>query len=113
MGLAGQVFDIKGLPVSGFVLQVGGKLNGKDLSLMALTGGAPLVGPGGYLVTLADRPIESDGSLWIQLYDQAGMPKTGKILLTTYSNCERNLILINLVEINTLTPRILIPLVIR
>lgn len=113
MGLAGQVFNINGDPVSGYVLQVGGQLNGKDLSLMALTGGAPSVGPGGYLIALADHPIESDGSLWVQLYDQAGIPKTGKILLTTYSNCERNLILLNLVELRTLTSRVLIPIVIK
>jgi hypothetical protein len=113
MGLAGQVFNIKGEPVSGYVLQVGGSLEGKEVSQMALSGGTPLVGPGGYLITLADHPIESDGSIWVQLYDQSGEAKTGKILLTTYSNCERNLILLNLVELYTLGVKVQLPLILK
>jgi hypothetical protein len=113
MGLAGQVFNMNGEPISGYVIQVGGLLGGKEISEMGLTGGAPQVGPGGYIIHLADHPIESDGSIWIQLYDPAGISRTGKILLTTYPNCERNLILINLVELKTLTTRLLLPLIMK
>lgn len=100
MGIGGQALDQSGMPENNLVAEVGGFLDEIQILELALTGSETVFGPGGYLIKLADRPISSDGSIWIQLFNLSGIPQTKKYFLTTYPDCERNLILINFSELN-------------
>ena len=111
MGIAGQVFGLGGEPEDGMLLNLQGILAGESIDRMAVTQPVPALGPGGYLFTLANHPIETDGSLWLQVFDQAGSPKTGKILLKTYGDCERNLLVINFVEGLPIVSEVRLPLI--
>jgi hypothetical protein len=112
MGVGGQAFDIHGQPVTFLVVEVGGTLAGADVFHLELTGNQTKLGPGGYLVTLSNRPIASSGSLWILLYDLAGQPLSNKIYFSTSQECDSNFILINFVEANpNLIPRMYFPII--
>ena len=100
MGVGGQPFDLSGQPVVQLVVEVGGSLAGSDVFHLQLSGNAPYLGPGGFLIALSGHPIESNGTLWILLYDLAGQPLTEKIYFSTYNDCSRNFTLINFVQVD-------------
>jgi len=96
MGVAGQVFDLSGRPVIGLVVRLGGSLNGRVVDITTLTGGASQwYGESGYEFVIADKPVDSSSSLWIQLYDQGNIPISERIKFDTSSKCEENLVIIN------------------
>ncbi len=96
LGVAGQAFDLAGNVISqGITIQLGGLLSGSILNQLSLTGATNLYGPGSYEFILADQPIASSNTLWVQLLDQAGLPLSEKLFFDTFDDCERNLILIN------------------
>jgi len=97
LGVAGQAFDIQGVPVPGLLVNLGGTLNEETLSKTSLTGTEPLYGEAGYEIVLAKEPIESIGTLWIQLADQANLPISERIYFSTTADCEQNLVLINFI----------------
>jgi len=101
MGVGGQVFGMDSAPLEGYIVQVGGTLDGKDSLGLALTGGTTPLGPGGYTVKVSDQPIASQTTLWVQLFDVSGKPQSNKLYFDTYSDCERNLILINFVQVSS------------
>jgi len=112
MGVGGQVFDSHKQPVISLVVEVGGKLAGADVFHLELTGNQTDLGPGGYLITLSNRPIASSESMWILLYDLAGQPVSNKVYFSTAQRCDSNFILINFVEINpNLVPRMYFPII--
>jgi len=113
MGLAGQVFDLNGNPMTGAVIEAGGSLDGQPVQQIVLSGSSPVVGPGGYVIALTDHPVQSDGTVWFQLLDQDGNPKTGRILLATSDRCEENLTLINLIEANPVVIQVRLPVIIK
>jgi hypothetical protein len=67
--------------------------------MISLTGVALNYGRGGYEFTLADRPIASKGSLWLQLLDQSGIPLSEQVYFDTYDSCEQNLIIVDFKQI--------------
>jgi len=95
MGIGGQVLDLAGMPVYNLVVEVGGRIGETGLLELALTGSEAVFGPGGYAIQIANQPVSSDGTVWMQLFDLAGIAQTRKIYLTTYADCERNLVLVN------------------
>lgn len=95
MGVAGQVKDIKGSAISGQQVLLGGTLGGVPVNKLTLTGLAPQYGAGYFEFTLSDRTKASQGVLWIQLLDQAGLPMSARIPFDTYADCAKNLIIIN------------------
>ncbi|HEC62478.1 MAG TPA: hypothetical protein ENI27_09555 [bacterium] len=112
MGIGGQVFNIDDEPVIGLVVEVGGMLEDNDVVFLNLTGSSPKLGPGGFVITLADHVTASQGTLWLQMFDLSGTSQSSKLYFDTYEDCDRNLILINFQE--TVSPpvyRISIPLV--
>ncbi len=75
MGIAGQVLDMSGAPIStGVIIRVGGELNGVKKDITSLTGTARQYGEAGYEIVLGNSPMASTNSLWVQLLDQAGLP---------------------------------------
>jgi hypothetical protein len=114
LGVVGQAFDKNNQPVSRLIVEVDGVLEGRTLLLLGLSGGAPDLGQGGYELMLSDHPVESHGSLWIQLFDIYGIPQSKKIFFDTYGDCNRNLIMINFNEMGaSLTPMFYTPLIRR
>jgi len=97
MAVAGQVIDVDGAPLLNLFIEVGGTLGGKNIgnpTLLQMTGLATAFGPAGYEVKLADKPIDSNGTLWIRVIDQAGLPLSDKVHFYTYADCQQNLIII-------------------
>ena len=100
MGVAGQVFDLSGAPVSGQQVRVGGSLLGAPIELLSLTGVTTAYGNNGfYEFTLGETPVNSTGTLWVQLLDQSGLPMSDKIYFDTYDACEKNLIFVNFKQV--------------
>lgn len=93
--VAGQTYDINKAPMVGVVVMMGGYINGKNLYEFSLTGTALQYGPSGYEFTVANAPANSSGSVWIQLFDQSQYPLSERVLLDTFEDCNRNLILVN------------------
>jgi uncharacterized secreted protein with C-terminal beta-propeller domain len=101
MGVGGQVFALDSTPVKQLVVELGGTLNGQPISQLGLTGAATQWGPGGYEFTLANHPIDSSGTLWLRVLDLNGNPISNRIYFTTYNDCSKNAVMINLVETAT------------
>lgn len=100
LGVAGQVFDLSGSPVSGQQVRIGGILAGRPIDQLMLTGLATAYGAEGfYEFVLGDKPIASIGTLWVQLLDQGGLPMSDKIFFDTFGECENNLIFINFKQV--------------
>jgi hypothetical protein len=97
MGVGGQAVDMSNTPVTGLIIRLGGTLPGVTIPehMMSLTGVALNYGRAGYEFKLADKPIASRKSLWVQLLDQAGVPISEKIFFDTYDSCDMNLIIID------------------
>ena len=98
LGVAGQVFNLEGNPVTALVVEVGGSLGGAQVQSLSLTGVAPAYGPGGYEVNLGDRVIDSSAALFLQLKDLSGKDLSDRISFDTFADCSRNLVLINFIE---------------
>jgi hypothetical protein len=99
MGVAGQVFDKNGSPLTDVVVVVKGSLNGAKISVITLTGFPSSVsyGPGGYEIQLATAAYSSSNALTIQLFDSTGAALSNPVPFSTYADCSKNLILINFI----------------
>ena len=100
MGVGGRVIDMQGRAVTGLVVQLGGTLGQRSINQTSLTGLAPQYGTSGYEFKLADDPVDSKGTLWVRLIDQANLPLSPKIHFDTYSDCSKNQILINFKQVH-------------
>lgn len=100
MGVAGQVFDLSGAPVTGQQVRLGGTLLGAPMDLLTLTGLTTAYGTNGfYEFPLGDKPVATSGTLWVQLLDQSGIPMSDKVYFDTYADCEKNLIFVNFKQV--------------
>ncbi|HEY9074993.1 MAG TPA: hypothetical protein VIO61_00520 [Anaerolineaceae bacterium] len=98
--VGGQAYDIKGSPYVGITVQLGGTLGGYQVSQFSLTGTAPqYYGVAGYEFLLAEKPIASKRTLWIQLLDQRGIPISSRVSFDTFDSCNANIILINFKQV--------------
>jgi len=95
------VLDINGAPVIGLIIQLGGELPGIKIPehFITLTGVAINYGRSGFEFKLADEPIASKKSLWIQLLNQSSGPISDKVYFDTYDDCEKNLIIIDFKQV--------------
>lgn len=99
-GVAGRVVDLQGRPVVGIVVKLTGLYEGRTIDMTTLTGGAAAwYGDSGYEFILGDEPIGSNGMLAVQLHDQALMPVSNRVIFSTYSTCDKNLIIINFKQV--------------
>ena len=97
-GVAGQVFDKNRVPKIGLTVEIHGVLGGSSVNLSSVTGSAVQMGPGGFELKLADGLVGSSGAVYLQLFDPGGGPLSDKIYFSTYSDCEHNLVLVNMIE---------------
>lgn len=93
-GVGGTVDDVNNEPITGVVVRLNGVLNGKPIELTTLSGISPGYGKAGYEFYLGNVPLSSSEELYVQLLDEAGMPLSEKVFLSTSADCERNLILV-------------------
>ena len=98
-GIAGQVFDADGLQVKNLVVKAGGTWNAAAVNLLGMTGTSTAYGEGGYELVLGTKAVSSTNSVWVQVFDLASKPVTGKVYVSTSSDCTKNLTLLNFREI--------------
>lgn len=96
LGVSGQALDVRNNAVEGMVVQIGGTMEGRTFPTQTTLTGLVLSSDGRYEFTIADHPIASKQTLWVQLFDQSGLvAMSDKISFDTYDDCERNLIIVN------------------
>ncbi len=97
MGVAGQVFGEDGSPQINLVLVIKGTIGEKVIDLTGVTGipEADIYGPGGYEIVLADAPAQTSDNLAIQVFDLQGNTLSEPVNFNTYSDCDKNLVVIN------------------
>lgn len=93
MGVAGQVFNLEGNPLSNLVVSVTGTIGGQTVEGMGYTGAATGYGPGGYEIKLANQALA--GTFWIQVLDLEGKALTDPFKFETSGRCEQNLAIVN------------------
>jgi len=96
LGVSGQALDVRGNAVEGMVVQLGGTIEGRTFPTQTTLTGLVLSSDGRYEFSIADHPIASKHTLWVQLLDQSGLiAMSDKIFFDTFDDCERNLIIVN------------------
>jgi len=99
MGIAGQVTDLQGTPVRGIRVVLQGRLEDRQIDLISMSGTDLRYGPAGFEFFLGEKPIASSDQITVQLIDQAGLPLSAKIPIETYSECDKNLVWLDFVEV--------------
>lgn len=96
-GIAGQVLDSKGKPVSGLIVRVTGLWMNEWEKFTAVSGAPEFsaYGPGGYEIFLGNEPLDSTQELRIQVFAAGNLAQTYRFTFDTFSDCERNLIIFN------------------
>jgi hypothetical protein len=97
MGVGGQVFDSVGNPVERIVVVAAGTLGGEPIEVLGMTGAARQYGPGGYELQLAQRLIQSSGTVTVTLYDLAGNVLSEAVAIDTFDDPARATIIVNFV----------------
>jgi hypothetical protein len=100
-GIAGQVFDLNGLPVEGEIIEVHGFIEGIEIHFSTTTGSSQQMGPGGYEFQLSDYPIFTLSDLYLQIVDTLGAPLSRRLYFDTNGTCEQNLTIVNVIEFST------------
>jgi hypothetical protein len=111
LGVGGQILKLNGDAVTGLVVEITGTLSGKNVLYLALTGNAQNLGPGGYEVKIGNQPVDSSGTLKIQIFDLNGTPQTPLIPIRTVADCTKNFVLVNFSERFPIKTLILFPVV--
>ncbi len=99
LGIAGQVFNADGKTINNLVVNIDGDLGQTKIDALGLTGipVADIYGPGGYEIIISDKAFDSENSLTIQIFDVQGNVLIREIPIKTYSDCKKNLIIMNFV----------------
>lgn len=111
IGIAGQLFDLYGVPIRGLIIEVEGELGGKFLIELGITGGAPQYGSGGYEIVLGERPQETLQAMVLRVMDLDGKQLSADIKFDTYASCEKNLIIINFLAHEFFNSQFYLPLI--
>ena len=93
-GVGGTVDDQNSSPIIGIVVRLAGTLDGKSVELTTVSGISPEYGKSGFEFVLGDTPVNSRDTVYVQLLDQAGLPLSDRIYIDTFSDCDRNLVLV-------------------
>ncbi len=98
--VGGNVTDKDGAPLVFMLIRVSGLLAGNSLGIQdAASGTAPQYSESGYEIRLADAPIDSASTVFLQLIDlTTEIAVSDLILLNTFNDCSRNLIMVNFVQ---------------
>ena len=94
-GVAGEAVDVNTAPYKFGIIKLGGTINGQTIDPNAhttVTGVATQFGVGGFELVLNMPPTDSKGTLWIQMFDVAGIPQSEQKPINTYADCQKNLV---------------------
>jgi hypothetical protein len=94
LGIGGMVVDLRGGPVHGILVELGGTLGGKPVQMLTITAPHSLTSRLDFEFEIGDKPVVSNQKLWLQLLDQAGLPLSDKVYIDTFDDCEKNLTLV-------------------
>ncbi len=97
--IAGQVWNLQDAPVKGLSLHLFGELDGYAIDRLSLTGSAPDYGQSGYEFQLENLTVDSQDTLFIQLFDANGNAISHPYGLETFNDCQKNLILVNFKQV--------------
>lgn len=95
LGVGGRVIDRTGTPVKNLEIFLSGTLNDNVVQMRSVSGSAPIYGQGGFEFILAGEPIATNNTLVVMLIDSNGTPLSTPVTISTYNDCERNLILVD------------------
>jgi hypothetical protein len=98
-GVGGTAVSLNGNPVTGLVVKLAGVLPSSQISMLTVTGTAPIYGQSGYEFKLGDQPQVTTHALYVQLLDQAGLPLSEQIYFDTLADCAKNLILVRFKQV--------------
>jgi hypothetical protein len=93
-GIYGTVLDANNADILYIQVRLFGFYNGKTAEGFTVSGMLPILGKSGFEIFLGAVPISSKGELYIQLFDQAGLPLSDKIYIDTFNDCSKNLALV-------------------
>jgi hypothetical protein len=99
LGVGGTVTDMAGNGLPGMTLMLNGSLGFDIYNQTTLSGAALQYGSGGYEFYLGGELITSQHSLYIQILGDDGQVVSEQVYFDTYSDCQRNLLLINFHQI--------------
>ena len=74
-----------------------GTLGGEAIKVLGMTGAARQYGPGGYELQLAQRLLQSSGTVTVTLYDLAGNVLSDSVAIDTFDDPARATIIVNFV----------------
>ncbi len=94
-GIGGQIFGPGGVPQSDVVVVVTGEVKGLPIDLVGFSGSAVQYGPNGYEIEFPGGPATTSDDLNIQLLDLKGNELSDAIPFDTYSDCSKNLVILN------------------
>lgn len=94
MGIAGQAFDLNGIPIVGYIVH----LEGGGLDADSITGSKTAYGSGGYEFFLNDHVVQTTGEYKVQLLNPSGTPVSDFVIVNTFADCSKNLLLVNFVQ---------------
>ncbi len=92
LAIGGEIVDSQGNSLLFFPVELGGSLNGQVFSQLKLSGSATAYGASGFEFQVADHPIASTHTLYLQVYGDVEGVLTDKIYIDTFDDCARNLI---------------------
>ena len=95
MGIAGQVFSKAGTPVNSLVVVAQGFVNETPIDLVGMTGLSKAYGSGGYEIVLANQAVATTKSIFVTVYDLKGRQVSPTVIVNTYKDCKKNLVLLN------------------
>jgi len=99
-GVAGRVVDLQGKPLVGMLIKLTGTYNGRTIEMTTLSGGASAwYGESGYEFVLGTKAVDSRSTLAVQMLDQSLMPISARVLIDTYSTCDKNLTVVNFKQV--------------
>ncbi len=99
LGVGGNIEDLRGGGKLYVTVHLHGTLDGQPVDIYTVSGAAHQYGEGGFEFQLADAPVASRNSLYIQLLDQANLPLSDRVYFETFADCEKNSIIINFQQV--------------
>lgn len=97
MGIAGQVFDLKGNPMQNLIVH----LEGGGVTIEGFTADPRFTGaygPGAYELAFSNQVKDTTDVYRLQLRTATGQPLSDVYLIRTFADCKKNLILVNFVQ---------------
>jgi len=99
LGVGGTVMDMKKSPLIGVVVRVQGTLVGSKVDYTVVSGMNQEYGRSGFEIQLGEAPLPSDDTLFIRVFDMAGLPLSDEIRFDTSGECDKNLVLIRFKQV--------------